>query len=97
MPFAPCKILGAGLAAQWWSLFSARFREVIAQCGIESVSEAVSPLIANNGAAGLDTRSAANIEKAQIAKKKGKQPNRGRRDATPLRRARTGERIDHSV
>ena len=31
----------------------------------------VTPLLMDNGAAGLDTRSAANIEKAQIAKKTG--------------------------
>ena len=31
----------------------------------------VSPIICDNGAAGLDTRSAANIEKAHIAKKRG--------------------------
>ena len=31
----------------------------------------VSPLITNNGAAGLDTRSPANVEKAEIASKKG--------------------------
>ena len=31
----------------------------------------VTPLIVDNGAAGLDTRSAANIEKAQIAKRRG--------------------------
>ena len=31
----------------------------------------LSPIICHNGAAGLDTRSAANIEKAQIARKRG--------------------------
>ena len=31
----------------------------------------VSPLITHNGAAGLDTRSPANVEKAEIARKKG--------------------------
>ena len=43
----------------------------------------VSPLITHNGAAGLDTRSAANIEKAQIAKKKGS--NRTEADEIRLR------------
>lgn len=33
--------------------------------------EGISPLICHNGAAGLDTRSAANLEKAAIAKKRG--------------------------
>lgn len=31
----------------------------------------IAPLITNNGAAGLDTRSPANVEKAEISKKKG--------------------------
>ena len=31
----------------------------------------LSPIICHNGAAGLDTRSAANIEKAQIARRRG--------------------------
>ena len=31
----------------------------------------ISPIIMHNGAAGLDTRSAANLEKAEIARKKG--------------------------
>ncbi|MDE0170987.1 MAG: hypothetical protein OXS29_16015 [bacterium] len=31
----------------------------------------LSPIICHNGAAGLDTRSAANVEKAQIARKRG--------------------------
>ena len=42
-----------------------------------------SPLITHNGAAGLDTRSAANIEKAQIAKKRGS--NRTEADEDRLR------------
>ena len=42
-----------------------------------------SPLIVHNGAAGLDTRSAANLEKAQIAKKRGS--NRTEADDVRLR------------
>ena len=42
-----------------------------------------SPLIQHNGAAGLDTRSAANIEKAAIAKKRGS--NRTEADDLRLR------------
>ena len=43
----------------------------------------VSPIITHNGAAGLDTRSAANVEKAQIAKKRGS--NRTEADEVRLR------------
>ena len=43
----------------------------------------ISPLIQHNGAAGLDTRSAANIEKAAIAKKRGS--NRTEADDNRLR------------
>ena len=43
----------------------------------------ISPLIMHNGAAGLDTRSAANIEKASIAKKRGS--NRTEADDLRLR------------
>ncbi len=43
----------------------------------------VSPLITNNGAAGLDTRSAANIEKAEITKKRA--GNRTETDEVRLR------------
>ena len=43
----------------------------------------ISPLIQHNGAAGLDTRSAANIEKAAIAKKRGS--NRTEADDLRLR------------
>ena len=43
----------------------------------------VSGLVVNNGAAGLDTRSPANIEKAQIAKKRGS--NRTESDEDRLR------------
>ena len=44
----------------------------------------VSPIITHNGAAGLDTRSAANLEKAQIAKKRGS--NRTKADEVRLRK-----------
>ena len=47
----------------------------------------ISPIIMHNGAAGLDTRSAANIEKAQIAKKKG--TNRTESDDDRLRELET--------
>ena len=43
----------------------------------------VSPIITHNGAAGLDSRSAANVEKAQIAKKRGS--NRTEADEVRLR------------
>ena len=43
----------------------------------------ISPIIMHNGAAGLDNRSAANIEKAQIARKKGS--NRTETDDDRLR------------
>lgn len=43
----------------------------------------LSPIICHNGASGLDSRSAANIEKAQIAKKKGS--NRTEADDARLR------------
>lgn len=47
----------------------------------------VAPLIMHNGAAGLDTRSAANIEKAEIAKKKG--TNRTESDDLRMRELET--------
>ncbi len=43
----------------------------------------LSPLVMHNGAAGLDTRSPANIERAEIASKRGK--NRTESDDTRLR------------
>ncbi len=51
--------------------FLFHMKEVIAQCGIGSLSGGISPLITHNGASGLDTRSPANIEKAHITSKKG--------------------------
>lgn len=47
----------------------------------------ISPLIQHNGAAGLDTRSPANIEKAEIARKKGS--NRTETDEIRLRELET--------
>ena len=44
----------------------------------------VSPIITHNGAARLDTRSAANLEKVQIAKKRGS--NRTKADEVRLRK-----------
>ena len=51
-------------------MFEARCREVIASCGIGSSFRGLSPLVCRNGAAGLDTRSPANIEKGEITRKK---------------------------
>lgn len=47
----------------------------------------LSPIVQHNGAAGLDTRSAANIEKAAIAKKRG--TNRTEADDDRLRQLET--------